>query len=91
MIIQLPVTTEALEKNADLRPSGKAEDNQIIVEFETRKRDSHKMFQLQRSVNIHWSNERAFEAQELSGFAWPIIYRITTAAGYSLKEQGQRV
>jgi hypothetical protein len=29
--------------------------------------------------------------QELSGFAWPIIYRVTTADGYYLNEQGQRV
>jgi hypothetical protein len=91
MIIQLPVTTEVLEKNAGLRPSGKAEDNKIIIEFDTRKRDYHKMFKLKRGVKIHWINERAFEAQELSGFAWPIIYRITTADGYYVNGQGQRV
>jgi Transposase len=91
MIIQLPVTTGAIEKNADLRPSGKAEDNKIIIEFDTRKRDYHKMFKLKRGVKIHWINERAFEAQELSGFAWPIIYRITTADGYYVNGQGQRV
>jgi hypothetical protein len=91
MIIQLPVTTEVLDQNADLHPSGKAEENKIIIEFDTRKRDCHKMFQLKRSVKIHWVNERTFEVQELSGFAWPIIYRITTADGYYFNEQGQRV
>jgi len=35
MIIQLSVTTEAIEKNADLRPSGKAEDQKIIIEFDS--------------------------------------------------------
>jgi hypothetical protein len=35
MIIQLPVTIEAIEKNADLRPSGKAEDNKILIEFDS--------------------------------------------------------
>ena len=44
MIIQLPVTTEVLEKNADLHPSGKAEENKIIIEFDTRNRDYRKMF-----------------------------------------------
>src|SRR5262245_29428220 len=91
MIIQLPVTTAVLEKNDDLCPSGKAEDNKISIEFDTRKRDYHKIFKLKRGVKIHWINERAFDVQELSGFAWPIIYRITTADGYYLNEQGQRV
>src|SRR5499427_10109668 len=91
MIIQLPVTTEVLDKNADLRPSGMAEDNKIIIEFDTRKRDYRKMFKLKRDVKIHWINERTFDVQELSGFAWPIIYRITTADGYYFNGQGQRV
>jgi Transposase len=91
MIIQVPVTTEVLDKNDDLCPSGKAEENKIIIEFDTRKRDYHKMFKLKRSVKIDWINERTFEVQELSGFAWPIIYRVTTADGYYVKERGQRV
>jgi hypothetical protein len=90
MVIQLPVMTEVLEQNADLHPSGKAEDNQIIIEFDTRQRDYCKMFKLKRSVQLHWINERSFDVQELSGFAWPIIYRITTADGYYINEQGQR-
>lgn len=91
MIIQLPVTTEVLDKNADLCPSGKAEENKIIIEFDTRQRDYHQMFKLKRRVKIHWLNQRTFEVQELSGFAWPIIYRLTTADGYYLNDQGQRV
>lgn len=91
MIIQLPVTTEVLEQNADLHPKGKAEDNKIIIEFDTRQRDYRQMFQLKRGVKIHWLNERTFEVQELSGFAWPIVYRITTADGYYADEQGRRV
>jgi hypothetical protein len=91
MIIQVPVTTEVLDKNEDLCPSGKAEANKIIIEFDTRKRDYHKMFKLKRRVKIHWINQRSFEVQELSGFAWPIIYRITTADGYYSDAQGQRV
>lgn len=91
MIIQLPVTTAVLEQNGDLCPQGKAEDHKIIIEFDTRKRDYHKLFQLKRGVQIRWINERNFDVQELSGFAWPIIYRVTTADGYYLNEQGQRV
>lgn len=91
MLIQLPVTTEVLEQNGGLKPRGKAENNQIIIEFDTRERDYHKWFGLARRVKIGWSNERTFDVQELSGFAWPIIYRITTADGYYKNEQGQRV
>ena len=81
MIIQLPVTTAVLEQNDDLSPNGKAEDNKIIIEFDTRKHDYHKIFKLKRGVKIRWINERTFDVQELSGFAWPIIYRVTTADG----------
>ena len=77
MIIQLPVTTAVLEQNGDLSPNGKAEDNKIIIEFDTRKRDYHKIFKLKRSVKIGWINERTFDVQELSGFAWPIIYHLS--------------
>jgi hypothetical protein len=63
----------------------------IIIEFDTRKRDYHKLFKLKRGVEIRWINERTFEVQELSGFSWPIIYRITTADGYYTGKQGRRV
>jgi Transposase len=91
MIIQVPVTTEVLDKNEDLSPSGKAQENKIIIEFDTRKRDYHKMFKLKGSVKIQWINQRTFDVQELSGFAWPIIYRVTTADGYYSDAQGQRI
>ena len=91
VLIQLPVTTEVLEQNGDLKPRGRAEDNQLIIEFDTRQRDYHKLFGLARRKQIGWSNERTFDVQELSGFAWPIIYRITTADGYYEQAPGQRV
>ncbi|MGE0882303.1 MAG: hypothetical protein AB7P14_02050 [Blastocatellales bacterium] len=43
MIIQLPVETEELEKVGDLKLRGKAENNQIIIEFDTRQRNYHKI------------------------------------------------
>jgi hypothetical protein len=78
-------------KNADLHPTGKAENNQIIIELDMRKRDYHKLFHLKRNVEIHWINERTFDVQELSGFPWAIVYRITTADGYYYKEPGRRI
>jgi len=91
MLVQIPVTTEVIEKNADLQPRGKVEENRIVIEFDTRQRDYHKLFNLKRSVKISWINELTFEAQELSAFSWPIVYRITTATGYYAAEPGQRV
>jgi hypothetical protein len=91
MFVQIPVTTEVIEKNADLKPKGQVADNRIIIEFDTRQRDYHKLFHLKRSVALHWYNERTFEVQELSAFSWPLVYRITTADGYYLNTSGQRV
>lgn len=36
----------------DLQPSGKVEENRIVIEFDTRKGDYHKLFNLKRSVEI---------------------------------------
>ncbi|MGH9878822.1 MAG: transposase, partial [Nitrososphaerales archaeon] len=91
MFIQVPVTTEVIEKNADLQPGGKVEENRIIIEFDMRQRDYHKLFNLKPQVEINWINERTFDVQELSGFSWPIVYRITTADGYYYSAPGQRV
>ena len=91
MFVQIPVTTEVIEKNADLQPTGKFEENRLLVELDLRQRDYHKLFQLKRHVTIHWYNERTFEVQELSAFAWPLVYRVTTADGYYLSAPGQRV
>lgn len=91
MLVQIPVTTEVIEKNADLQPKGKVEDNRILIELDTRRRDYHKLFDLKRHVKIAWINELTFEVQELSAFSWPIIYRITTATGYYAVEPSQRI
>lgn len=91
MIIQVPITTEVIEKNASLQPNGKVEDKRVIIEIDTRKRDYQKLFNLKRKVRIGWINETTFDVQELSGFHWPIVYRITTATGYYADAAGQRI
>ena len=57
MIIQVPVTTEVLEKIDDLKHDGKVENNQILIQKDTRSRDYHKLFGLSRKTKIGWSNE----------------------------------
>src|SRR6266542_3590823 len=91
MFIQVPVTTEVIEKNEALHPNGRAEDKRLIIEFDTRKRNYHKLFNLKRKVKISWTDERTFDVQELSGLAWPIVYRVTTATGYYTNGASERV
>jgi transposase-like protein len=91
MIIQVPVTTEVLNQNEDLHPNGKAENQKLIIEIDTRKRNYQRSLGLKRKTKIGWINERCFEVQELSAFAWPILYRVTTADGYYKNEEGERV
>jgi len=90
MYIQIPVKTEVMEKNADIGTNGKFENGKIVIEMDTRKRDYQKILGVPRGEPIEWINERTFEVQELSSFAWPIVYRITTADGYYRRE-GERL
>ena len=90
MYIQIPVKTEVMERNEDIGTNGKFEDGKIVIEMDTRKRDYKKIMAVPRGEPIEWINERTFEVQELSSFAWPIVYRITTADGYYRRE-GERI
>ncbi len=90
MQVNLPISTEVLEKNDDLKPDGQFEENKIVITLDARKRDYKTLLHLPRRTQIEWINERTFEVQELSSFAWPIVYRITTADGY-YQRAGQRV
>jgi hypothetical protein len=90
MYIQLPVQTEVIEKNEDICTNGKVEGEKIVIEMDTCKRDYKKRLDLPRGVQVEWINERSFEVQELSSFAWPIVYRVTTADGY-YQRKGKRV
>ena len=58
------MTTEVLEKIDDLNPRGRVENNQILIEFDTRNRDYHKLLGLSRKTIIAWSYERTFDVQE---------------------------
>jgi hypothetical protein len=60
MFIQVTVTTEVIEKNGDLRPSGMAEDKRLIIEFDIRKRNYHKLLNLKRKVKISWTGREHF-------------------------------
>ena len=82
MYIQIPVKTEVIAKNEAICTQGKFEDGKVVIEMDARRRDYKKLWNVPRGECIRWINERTFEVQELSSFAWPIVYRITTADGY---------
>jgi hypothetical protein len=90
MYIQIPVKTEVIAKNEDICTQGKFEDGKVVIEMDTRRRDYKKLWNVPRGECIRWINERTFEVQELSSFAWPIVYRIITADGY-YQNNGERV
>jgi hypothetical protein len=90
MYIQIPVKTEIIEKNKDICLNGKFEDGKIVIEMDTRKREYSQTLNRPRGQQIQWINERRFDVQELSSFAWPIVYRVTTADGY-YQQNGKRV
>jgi hypothetical protein len=69
MIIQVSVTTEVLNQNEDLQPSGKAENQRLIIEIDTRKRNYQRVLGLKRKTKIGWIDDRCFEVKELSAFA----------------------
>jgi transposase InsO family protein len=75
-VIQLPLATEVLNKNADLHPGGKAEGNKIIIEFDTRKRDQHGFEQSMSRADETYDNAHAeilfsrYKAELLEGGAF---------------------
>jgi hypothetical protein len=82
MYIQIPVKTEVVARNEDICTQGKFEEGKIVIEMDTRQRDYKALRAIPRGASIQWVNVRTFEVQELSSFAWPIVYRVTTADGY---------
>jgi len=90
MYIQIPVKTEVIEKNEDICTNGKVENGKIVIGIDTRRRDYKKILNVPRGKQIQWINERTFDVQELSGFTWSIVYRITTADGY-YQRNGERI
>lgn len=90
MYIQIPVKTEVIARNEDICTQGKFEEGKIVIEMDTRQRDYKALRTIPRGTSIQWVNVRTFEVQELSSFAWPIVYRVTTADGY-YQEGGERV
>lgn len=89
--VTVPVSTEAIVANPDCKISGAYENGGLMITIDTRHQNHHQRLGLGTKTQLHWGQEHSFEAQELSGLAWPIRYRVLTREGYYLDGQGQRV
>jgi hypothetical protein len=78
------------EKNEEICEKGEMIEGKIVIEMNAQRRDYKKILGLGRGERVEWINERRFDVEEVSCFAWPIIYRVTTADGY-YKKNGERV
>lgn len=91
LYVTVPVSTEVIEANPDCTISGAYEHGVLMITIDTRHQDHHPRLGLDNTTQLHWGQEHEFDAQELSGLAWPIRYRVWTRDGYYVDDQGQRV
>jgi hypothetical protein len=89
--VTVPVSTEVIEANPDCKLSGAYENGKLMITIDTRHQNHHQRLGLGTKTQLYWGQEHWFEAQELSGLAWPIRYRVLSREGYYLDPQGQRV
>lgn len=89
--LRIPVSTEVIESNPDCHLEGCYEQGRVVITIDTRHQHHHQRLGLGTKTVLHWGEEYEYEAQELSGLAWPIRYRVRARQGYYLDAQGQRV
>ena len=89
--VTIPISTEVIENNPDCKIRGHYEKRQVIITVDTRHQHHHQRLGLPTQTKLYWLDEYEYEVQELSGFSWPIRYRVLARQGYYLDAQGQRV
>jgi hypothetical protein len=89
--VTVPVSTEVIEQNLDSKITGAYEDGRLVITLDTRNQNHHQRLGLGYKVKLHFGQTREYEAQELSGLSWPIVYRVIVQDGYYVDPHGQRV
>lgn len=89
--VMVPISTEVIEQNPDCQIAGVYEGGRVVITIDTRPQNHHQRLGVGSKTVLHWGLEHEYEAQELSGLAWPICYRVLVRDGYYLDAQGQRV
>ena len=80
--VKVPISTNVIESNPDCKISGAYEAGRLIVTIDTRDQNHHQRLGLSHQTRLYWGGEYQFDAQELSGFSWPMFYRIFVREGY---------
>ena len=80
--VKVPISTNVIESNPDCAISGAYEAGRLIVTIDTRNQNHHQRLGLSHQTQLYWGGEYQFDAQELSGFSWPMFYRIFVREGY---------
>jgi len=90
LVVTVPLVTEVINLNPDCTFTASYRDGKLIIMVDTREQNVHERLGLWRRTKLYWGKEHEYEAQELSGLAWPIQYHVLTRDGY-YKKDGQRV
>lgn len=90
LFVTVPILTEVINLNPDCTFTAAYCDGKLIITVDTREQNVHERLGLWTRTKLYWGKEHEFEAQELSGLAWPIHYRVLTRDGY-YKKAGTRV
>lgn len=85
VFLRVGISTAAICANRDSKISGAQEDKALVITIDTREQNVHQRLGLGTKTKITWGETNRFEAQELSGLAWPIRYRVITQEGFYLR------
>ena len=88
--VRVPISTNVIECNPDCTIDGVYENGRLVVKIDTRNQNHHQRLGLPTRTRLYWGKEYQFDAQELSGFSWPMRYRIFVREGYYFDNKDQR-
>ena len=88
--MKVPISTNVIESNPDCTIDGIYENGCLVVKVDTRDQNHHQRLGLPTKTQLYWGKCYQFEAQELSGFSWPMRYRIFVREGYYFDKNNER-
>lgn len=92
LTVKVPVSTAVLEDNPRCVRRAEYKCDAIVISLDARKQNHHEILGIEKRIKLRWSQEvRTYEAQELSSFACPMRYHVTTADAWYTDREGKRV
>jgi len=90
--VKVPIATAVVDQNPACVVKAEFTDGAAIIHLDARRQDHRRILGLPRGTTLHWVKEtREYEVQELSGFPWPIRYRVVTSDAWYSGPDGLRV